>query len=125
LKIIYQNYFFMKKLLFILIALFTLSTTIYASFPVEEKAVVNATSQSEVVASDIAFEAPVISGGPGMGIAALCCGVLGLFVPFLGILAIVFGAIGLKNEGKGMAIAGLVLGIVGVALSVIWLLLVA
>jgi hypothetical protein len=40
----------MKKLLFILIALFTLSTTIYASFPVKEKAVVNATNQSEVVA---------------------------------------------------------------------------
>jgi hypothetical protein len=45
-----QNYFFMKKLLSILIALFTLSTTIYASFPVKEKAVVNATNQSEVVA---------------------------------------------------------------------------
>ena len=111
----------MKKLLFILIALFTLSTTIYASFPVTENGV-----NTEVVAdnTNLVIEAPVRGGGPGMGIAALCCGVLGLFVPFLGILAIVFGAIGLKNEGKGMAIAGLVLGIVGVALSVIWLTLI-
>ena len=45
---------------------------------------------------------------PGFGITALCCGVLGF-----GILAVVFGAIGMhRNERlKGMAIAGLVLGI--------------
>lgn len=46
--------------------------------------------------------------GPGFGITALCCGVLGF-----GILAVIFGAIGMhRNERlKGMAIAGLVLGI--------------
>jgi hypothetical protein len=112
----------MKKLLFILIALFTLSTTIYASFPVTENGV-----NTEVVAdnTNLVIEAPVRGGGHGMGIAALCCGILGFFfLPFLlGPLAIIFGALGLKNRGRGMAIAGLVLGIIQVLLVVIVLLL--
>ena len=114
----------MKKLLFILIALFTLSTTIYASFPVTENGV-----NTEVVAdnTNLVIEAPVRGSGPGMGIAALCCGILGFFfLPFLylfGPLAIIFGVLGLKNRGRGMAIAGLVLGIIQVLLVVIVLLL--
>ncbi len=56
-----------------------------------------------------------------------------LWVPFvgviLGILAIIFGAVGIRQTGtdpnlggRGMAIAGLVCGIIGVA---IWVILVA
>ena len=55
----------------------------------------------------------------GFAIAALVCGIAGLFLNFLSILAIIFGALGIaqtnKNpeiKGKGMAVAGLVLGIV-------------
>tara|TARA_Y100000385_G_C12921595_1_gene562833 strand:- start:228 stop:530 length:303 start_codon:yes stop_codon:yes gene_type:complete len=61
----------MKKILFIIIALFTLSTTIYASFPVAEDRVVveNTMSQPEPI-------------GPGVdwGLAAVCyfVGVLGI-----------------------------------------------
>ena len=61
-----------------------------------------------------------------MAIAALVLGIL-TFVclgPIAGILAIVFGFLGMKkaNEtgtGKGMSIAGIVLGIVGTVLSII------
>ena len=62
----------------------------------------------------------------GKGIAALVLGIIGLvgglcFVGWLpGLLAIIFGALGIKdaNEGiatnKGMSIAGLVMGILAV-----------
>ena len=71
--------------------------------------------------------------GNGMAVAALVCGIVGAvlaFIPFLffvglilGILAIVFGAIGLSRankgaSGKGMAIAGLILGAVSLALGI-------
>ena len=63
----------------------------------------------------------------GISIAAMVCGILCFFVPYIGIvlaiLAIVFGGIGLhrtKNnpdlKGRGMAITGLVLGILGILL---------
>lgn len=61
----------------------------------------------------------------GMAIASLVLGVLGLmFIPVIGsILAIVFGAVAMKQidrdpglDGRGLAIAGLVMGIVGVLL---------
>ncbi|MBN8193819.1 hypothetical protein JI667_16845 [Bacillus sp. NTK074B] len=65
----------------------------------------------------------VHSGGNGMAVSALVLGIVGLvlgLVPFLGwfllpawVLAIVFGAVGLKkNQSKGMSYAGLILGIV-------------
>jgi hypothetical protein len=67
----------------------------------------------------------------GLSIASLVCGLLFWFsLPGMvcSILAIVFGAIQLKNikknpkqyGGKGMATAGLVLGIIGI---VFWLLI--
>lgn len=55
----------------------------------------------------------------GMAVAGLVLGILGVFIPFLGILALIFAGIGMSKandnggSGKGMAIAGLVLGIVG------------
>ncbi len=64
----------------------------------------------------------------GYGIAALVLGIVGValgwwIIPFLGfiasILAIIFGALGLKSRTRGMSIAGLVLGIVTVVLSII------
>ena len=53
----------MKKILFIIIALVTLSTTIYASFPVTENGTVveNSMNQPETPASDIDW-----------GLAAVC-----------------------------------------------------
>ena len=77
------------------------------------------------------------TGGPanpnnGLAIAALVLGIL-TFVclgPIAGILAIVFGFLGMKkaNEmggtGKGMSIAGIVLGIVGTIASILFLIFV-
>jgi hypothetical protein len=66
--------------------------------------------------------AVVTTGGSnGMAVAALVCGIVGLFVLqiVLGPLAVIFGGIGLHhaNRGarhRGMAWAGLILGIVDV-----------
>ena len=70
----------------------------------------------------------------GLAIAALCCGLIGILVGLiplmflaagaLGILAIVFGIVGIRRVGRGeasnrgMAIAGLVAGIVAFALAI-------
>lgn len=65
----------------------------------------------------------VHTNGNGMAVSALVLGIVGLvlgLVPFLGwfmlpawILAIVFGAVGLKRgQSKGMSYTGLILGIV-------------
>jgi uncharacterized protein DUF4190 len=61
---------------------------------------------------------PVAQPSNGMAIASLVLGILGVFIPFLGVLALIFGGVGLSKandgaSGKGMAIAGLVLGILG------------
>jgi uncharacterized membrane protein len=57
-----------------------------------------------------------------MAIAALVLGILGLacfFFPPLAIvcavLAIIFGALGLKSARRGLALAGLIMGVVAVA----------
>jgi Domain of unknown function (DUF4190) len=70
----------------------------------------------------------------GLGIAALCCGLVGILVGLipimfllsgaLGILAIVFGAVGIRRvrrreaSNRGMAITGLVSGIAAFALAI-------
>lgn len=68
----------------------------------------------------------------GFGIAALVLGIVGVafgwwIIPFLGfvasVLAIIFGALGLRSRTRGMAIAGFVLGIVTVGLSIIGVLI--
>lgn len=74
---------------------------------------------------------PAAGGAPNpnnaMAVAALVLGIL-TFVclgPIAGILAIIFGFLGMKKAkemggtGKGMALAGLILGAVGTVLSVI------
>lgn len=65
----------------------------------------------------------------GLAVASLVLGIVGIFLNFLSILAIIFGGIAIsqtsKNpdlKGKGLAIAGLVLGIL-VAIS--WIALIA
>lgn len=76
---------------------------------------------------------PPAGGAPspnnGLAIAALVLGIL-TFVclgPIAGVLAIIFGFLGLKkaNEmggtGKGMSIAGIVLGLVGTIASILFL----
>ena len=64
--------------------------------------------------------------GNGFGIAALSCALVGMRVPFFGILAIVFGAIGMgKNRSlRGLAIAGFVLGILELIVSVLALIII-
>jgi hypothetical protein len=63
----------------------------------------------------------------GIAVASLVCGILAVLLFFtvvfpiiLGILALIFGAVGIGNAnkgagGKGMAIAGLICGAVGIA----------
>ena len=97
------------------------------------------TKQSLTFSSIIHAPANVLFGGvqpegetrtDRMSIAAMVCGILAFFVPYVGIilaiLAIIFGGIGLRRtrsnpelKGKGMAIAGLVLGIVGLLFVVL------
>jgi hypothetical protein len=67
----------------------------------------------------------------GMAVAALACGIVGLFVLeiILGPLAIIFGAIALRQAGhgagrRGIALAGLILGIIDV-LAIIVILAIA
>lgn len=66
------------------------------------------------------------SESKSMGITSMVLGIVGAVMFFLphiaiicSILAIIFGAVGLKRKGKGMAIAGLILGIATLSLYVI------
>ncbi|OGO07941.1 MAG: hypothetical protein A2Y92_04210 [Chloroflexi bacterium RBG_13_57_8] len=59
----------------------------------------------------------------GFAVTSLVLGIVGIFLNFLSILAIIFGGIALSQlnktpgvKGKGLAIAGLVLGIIVVVL---------
>ena len=63
--------------------------------------------------------------GNGFGIASLSCALVGLRVPFFGILAVIFGAIGMnKNRSlRGLAIAGFSLGVIETVLSFLLLIL--
>ncbi|MGY8988538.1 MAG: DUF4190 domain-containing protein [Flavobacteriales bacterium] len=97
----------MKRIILVLIAIFSLNVIAYASFPVAESPIEQLSVLNTI--------SPVISDGPAWGIAALCCGILSLLLwrfPLFGTLAIIFGAIGLNKGGRGMAITGLILGII-------------
>ncbi len=79
----------------------------------------------------------VAQAGNGIGIAGGVCGIVAVvlcWIPFidylsivLGALAIIFGALGIRNAnahggaGKGMAITGVVTGIVALVISVLFL----
>ena len=115
----------MKKLLLFLSLIFCMHTFSYASFPVSETE--NPKNDTELnlfesINSSISATATAASGGgKGMSVAALVCGIVGLFFGglILGPLAIIFGAIGMKRDGRGMAIAGLVCGIVATLFSLL------
>lgn len=49
-----------------------------------------------------------------------CCGAIGIF---MGIAAIVMGAIGKNKGGRGMAIAGIICGSIGVVVGFLWTIL--
>ncbi|MCI0633423.1 MAG: DUF4190 domain-containing protein [Actinobacteria bacterium] len=72
-----------------------------------------------------------VRGGPtnGSAIASFVFGILGLFLGFLSILALVFGFNARKSlqrspqQGAGLATAGLTLGWIGLAFWIIWVVL--
>jgi hypothetical protein len=77
--------------------------------------------------------APVAAPRNGMGTAALVLGILAIVLCWtavggiiLGVLAVIFGILGIRRAGqriatnKGMAISGLVTGIVGLIIGVIF-----
>ena len=51
-------------------------------------------------------------------IAIVCCCVWYISVP-CGILAIIFGVVGIKSSKKGMSIAGLITGAIGLVISIV------
>ena len=113
----------MKKLLLFISLIFFMHTFSYASFPVSETE--NPKNNTELnlfesINSTNSANA-AYGGGKGMSVAALVCGIVGLFFGglILGPLAIIFGAIGMKRDGRGMAIAGLVCGIVATLFSLL------
>lgn len=62
----------------------------------------------------------------GLSIASMVLGIVSIVLCCIyyisipsSILAIIFGAIGMKKGGKGMAIAGIVCGIIGLALYIL------
>lgn len=58
---------------------------------------------------------------PGFSIASFVLSIVGLIVAAIpcGLLAIIFGAVGMKKGMKGLAIAGLIIGIVDVVLGLL------
>ena len=100
----------MKKSFLTFIVFFAACAVSYASFPVIELTEPLVTASSDTSA---------------WGIVAICCGVMGLFIPFLGIPALIFGAMGLKKKMRGLAIAGFILGVIEVILLLLVLLAVA
>ncbi|CAN7151597.1 DUF4190 domain-containing protein [Terrabacter sp. LjRoot27] len=64
----------------------------------------------------LSFEPVPTPGTNGLAIAALCCGLVGIF-PIAAIVAIVLGAVALNQlhsriqRGRGMAVTGIVLGV--------------
>jgi hypothetical protein len=72
--------------------------------------------------------APQTKDRKGFAIAALILGILSIpcgclaYVAFLpGLLAVIFGILGLKSSRKGMAIAGIICGVVGIVFGAVML----
>ena len=78
--------------------------------------------------NNVYYQAPAgQSGGIGLGIASMVCGILSLLCccvpvlgPLLGLAAVVMGIIGLKAEVKGYAIAGLICGGIGLLVGAVF-----
>tara|TARA_B100000780_G_C21044593_1_gene419333 strand:+ start:171 stop:818 length:648 start_codon:yes stop_codon:yes gene_type:complete len=62
-----------------------------------------------------------MAGGSGFAVAGFICSLVGLFVPFLAVLGVIFSAIGLNSSRHGLALAGLIIGIVALVVPfLIW-----
>lgn len=115
----------MKRIILVLIAIFSLNVVTYASFPVvespaEQLSVLNAIS-------------PVISDSPVWGILSFSFSVIGVilfFTPVFGtgvllhVLAIIFGAIGFNKDLKGLAISGFVLSLLALLFGLLFLVII-
>jgi hypothetical protein len=112
----------------------------FAAFPVKSNQVVTqqVSDENEIKETAVPSENKLIElakvkdnktedkKGNGFGIASLSCALVGLRVPFFGILAVIFGAIGMnKNRSlRGLAIAGFSLGVLETVISFLALLLI-
>ena len=111
----------MKKLLFLLITLTTLTSVSYASFPVSEN------TKTELVFENT--EIPTYGNRQSIwGVLSFVFAVVGGLLYFtiygptgwtLAICAIVFGAIGFKDKPNGLAIAGFIVGVLVVIMPII------
>ena len=113
----------------------------YAAFPVKSNPVAAQKTVHENVLKDAELlqekqvMAPALRNknnsdaqkGNGFGIAALSCALVGMRVPFFGVLAIIFGAIGMSKSRtlRGLAITGFILGIVELVVSILLLIFVS
>jgi len=112
----------------------------FAAFPVKSNQVVaqQVSDENEIKETAVPSENKLIAPakiknyttedkkGTGFGIASLSCALVGLKVPFFGILAVIFGAIGMnKNRSlRGLGIAGFSLGVLETVISFLALLLI-
>lgn len=131
-----------NKIVILLIGLFWVMTpnVVIAAFPVKSNQVLvqQVSDENEIKAATLPKENQLASlaniknnqtegkKGNGFGIASLSCALVGLRVPFFGLLAVIFGAIGMnKNRTlRGMAIAGFTLGILETIISVLALIII-
>ncbi|MFC7596110.1 DUF4190 domain-containing protein [Terrabacter sp. GCM10028922] len=73
----------------------------------------------------LSYERTPMPGANGLAIAALCCGLVGLF-PIAAVVAVVLGIVALSQlqrriqRGRGMAIAGIVLGSLWIVLWIVF-----
>lgn len=68
--------------------------------------------------------APAPQGAPGIGVAGFVCVLVGLFVPFVGIIGLILSIVGYnkakrENRPHGLALAGMIIGIVATVLGII------
>ena len=112
----------------------------FAAFPVKSNQVVaqQVSDENEIKETAVPSENKLIAPakiknyttedkkGNGFGIASISCALVGLRVPFFGILAVIFGAIGMnKNRSlRGLGIAGFSLGVLETVISFLALLLI-
>lgn len=112
----------------------------FAAFPVKSNQVViqQVSDENEIKATAVPKENQLATPaniknnqtegkkGNGFGIASLSFALVGLRVPFFGLLAVIFGAIGMnKNRTlRGMAIAGFSLGVLETIISVLALIII-
>jgi hypothetical protein len=119
-----------NKIVILLIGVLWVMTpnVVFAAFPVKLNQVVaqQVSDENEIKETTVPSENKMIAPakiknnttedkkGNGFGIAALSCSLVGLAYPILGILGIIFGAIGMSKNRKlrGLGIAGFVLGII-------------